>query len=224
MDFDAARHNMVESQLRPNNVTEPRLIETMGRLPREKFVPIARRAIAYCDECVEVAPADSEGGGPRYLMEPMTFGRLVQLSAVTKSDLVLDIGCATGYSAAVLGHLADAVVAVEEIESMAEEAGNLLTELGVDNAAVLVGRLSEGNAQQGPYDVIILEGSVQQVPDGLFAQLKEGGRLVAVVEEAGVGQTKLYQKSGNTISERTGLGANAKPLPGFEAAREEFVF
>lgn len=224
MDFAAARHNMVESQLRPNNVTEPHLIDTMGHLPREKFVPAARRSMAYCDESIEVAVADGEGSGPRYLMEPMTFGRLVQLSAITKSDLVLDVGCATGYSAAVLGHLADAVVALEETEPMAEEAGNLLTELGVDNAAVLTGRLNEGCAQQGPYDVIVLEGAVEQVPDGLFAQLKEGGRLVAVVQEAGVGQVKLFQKSGTTISGRVGLGANAKPLPGFEAAREEFVF
>ncbi len=224
MDFAAARHNMVESQLRPNNVTEPRLIDTMGQIPRELFVPTARRSVAYCDECIEVAPADSEGNGPRYIMQPMTFGRLVQLSAVSKSDLVLDVGCATGYSAAVLGHLADAVVAVEEIELMAEEAGNLLNELGVDNAAVLTGRLNEGYAKQGPYDVIVLEGAVEHVPDGLFDQLKDGGRLVAVIEEAGVGQTRLYQKNDNTISERAGLGANAKPLPGFEADREAFVF
>ena len=224
MDFEAARHNMVESQLRPNNVTEPRLIDTMGRIPREKFVPASRRAIAYCDESVELSAADGEGNGPRYLMEPMTFGRLVQLSGVGKTDLVLDVGCATGYSAAVLGHLADAVVAVEEIESMADEAGNLLTELGVDNAAVLTGRLNEGHAKQGPYDVIILEGSVEEVPKSLFDQLKDGGRLAAVVEEGGVGQARLYHKSGSTISERPGFGANAKPLPGFEAVREEFVF
>ena len=196
----------------------------MGRIPREMFVPTARRNIAYCDESIEVAPIDEDGHGPRYLMEPMTFGRLVQLSAVGKSDLVLDVGCATGYSAAVLGNLADAVVAVEEIEPMAEEAGNLLTELGVDNAAVLAGRLSEGLPQQGPYDVIVLEGSVEEVPSGLFDQLKDGGRLVAVVEQGGVGQGRLYQKSGDTISERAGFDANAKRLPGFEKAREPFVF
>lgn len=224
MDFAAARHNMVESQLRPNNVTEPHLIDTMGNIPRELFVPATRRPMAYCDECIEVAPADGDGNGPRYLMQPMTFGRLVQLGAVSKSDLVLDVGCATGYSAAVLGHLADAVVAVEEIEAMAEEAGNLLNDLGVDNAAVLTGRLNEGYAKQGPYDVIVLEGAVQEVPRGLFDQLKDDGRLVAVVEEAGVGQARLYQKNGETISERAGFGANAKPLPGFEAAREAFVF
>ncbi|MEM8688146.1 MAG: protein-L-isoaspartate O-methyltransferase [Pseudomonadota bacterium] len=215
---------MVESQLRPNNVTEPRLIDTMGRIPREKFVPASRRAIAYCDESVELMPPDADGNGPRYLMEPMTFGRLVQLSGVRRTDLVLDVGCATGYSAAVLGHLADAVVAVEEIAPMAEEASNLLTELGVDNAAVLTGRLNEGHAKQGPYDVIILQGSVQQVPERLFDQLKDGGRLAVVVEEDGVGQARLYQKSGDTVSERPGFGANAKPLPGFEATREEFVF
>ena len=224
MDFEAARLNMVESQLRPNNVTEPRLIETMGRIPREKFVPTSRRAIAYCDESVEVLPGDGEGNGPRYLMEPMTFGRLVQLSGVAKTDLVLDVGCTTGYSAAVLGNLADAVVAVEESEPVAEEAGQLLTELGVDNAAVLAGRLNEGYAKQGPYDVIVLEGAVEEIPQTLFDQLKDGGRLAAIVEEAGVGQARLYQKTGTTISERAGFGANAKPLPGFGAVREEFVF
>jgi len=224
MDFNAARHNMVESQLRPNNVTEPRLIETMGQLPREVFVPSARRSTAYCDECIEVSSADGDGQGARYLMEPMTFGRLVQLSAVGKDDLVLDVGCTTGYSAAVLGNLADSVVAVEATEAMVEEAGNHLSEMGVDNAAVLVGKLNEGCPQQGPYDVIVLEGAVEHVPDGLLSQLKDGGRLVAVIEQGGVGQVRLFQKSGSTISERSGLGANAKPLPGFEAAREEFVF
>lgn len=224
MDFDAARHNMVESQLRPNNVTEPRLIETMGRLPREAFVPAARRSTAYCDECIEVASADGEGSGPRYLMEPMTFGRLVQLSAVGKNDLVLDVGCTTGYSAAVLGNLADSVVAIEQTEAMVEEAGSLLTDQGVDNTAVLKAKLNEGCPQQGPYDVIILEGSVEQVPENLLKQLKDGGRLVAVVETRGVGQTRLFKKNGDTVSERAGLDANAKPLPGFEAAREEFVF
>lgn len=224
MDFDAARHNMVESQLRPNNVTEPRLIETMGQLPREAFVPLARRATAYCDECIEVAPADGEGHGPRYLMEPMTFGRLVQLSEVDKSDLVLDVGCTTGYSAAVLGHLADSVVAIEATEAMVEEASSLLTEQGIDNAAVLPAQLNAGCPQQGPYDVIILEGSVEHVPDALLNQLKDGGRLVAVVETKGVGQTRLFKKNGDAVSERAGLDANAKPLPGFEVVREEFVF
>ncbi len=223
-DFAAARHNMVESQLRPNNVTDPRLIGCMGQLPREAFVPAARRAVAYCDDMVQVVPPGGEGTGTRYMMEPMTFGRMVQLAGISKQDLVLDVGCGTGYSAAVLGSLADSVVALEEDEAVAEEAGSLLGELGVDNVAVLSGLLVDGYPQEGPYDAIILEGAVEHVPSKLLGQLKDGGRLVSILMEDGIGHARVYQKHGEAISERADFDASAEMLPGFASPREGFVF
>ena len=223
-DFSTARHNMVESQLRPNNVTHPQLVAAMAEIPRESFVPAARQAMAYCDDAVQVLPSGDGEGSVRFIMEPMTFGRLVQLAGVTSDDLVLDIGCGTGYSAAVLGRLADAVVALEESEAVAEAAGKLLNDTGIDNVAVLAGSLEKGYPQEGPYDVIILEGAVEQVPSQLFEQLKDGGRLVAIVIEGGIGQAKLFEKRGESVSFRADFDAQASLLPGFEKADPGFTF
>ncbi len=223
-DYAAARENMVESQLRPNRVTEPRLIAAMGTVPRERFVPSGRSAIAYCDETIKLASASDEDASERYLMAPMTFGRLLQLAEISASDLILDIGCGTGYSASVLGRLSDAVVALEQSEQAAEQAGALLSEVGVDNVAVLSGPLDQGYSREGPYDVIVLEGAVEHVPAALLAQLKDGGRLVAVVSDGSVGQARLYKKRGETVSDRDCFDATAERLPGFEKPRAAFTF
>ncbi len=223
-DFPIARHNMVESQLRPNNVTDPRLVGAMSDLPREVFVPAARQALSYCDATVQVLAGGEESGSPRYMMDPMTFGRLVQLAGITGKDLVLDIGCGTGYSAAVLGSLAESVVALEDSESAAEEAGRLLNENGIDNVAVVAGDLVKGYPQEGPYDAIVLEGAVGQVPPHLFDQLKDRGRLVAIVVVSGVAQARVFEKRGESISFRTDFDAKAEPLPGFEKPDTGFVF
>lgn len=223
-DFAAARENMVESQLRPNRVTEPRLIAAMGTIPRERFVPSSRSAAAYCDEDIKLGTPPGADGGERYLMAPMTFGRLVQLAEVSSSDLILDIGCGTGYSAAVLGQIGDAVVALESSGEAAEQASALLSEIGVDNVAVIGNPLAEGYSREGPYDVIILEGGVGHVPPGLLAQLKDGGRLVAVVNDGSVGTARLYRKSGENVSDRDSFDAVAEPLPGFERPEQAFTF
>ncbi len=217
MDYAAVRHNMVESQIRTNRVTDARIVAAMDELPRERFVPKQLRGIAYVDE-------DLDLGGGRSLMEPVVFARLVQLAQIASTDVVLDIGCATGYSAAVLSRLASTVVALESDADLANRATGLLAELGVDNVALVSGPLNAGYASQGPYHVIMLEGSVQEVPDALCKQLAEGGRLVALVEGAdGIGRGTVVTRVAGGFSKRVAFDGAVRPLPGF-ARKPAFVF
>jgi len=217
IDHAIARQNMVESQIRPNSVTDRRIINAMADVPRELFLPTENRPIAYMDEEVEFAPG-------RYLMEPRVFARMVQLADISDGDLVLDIGCGYGYSTSILARLAGTVVAVEDDESLANEASELLAAQGVDNVAVIAGPLNAGLAGEGPYDVIVINGEVSAVPMALLGQLKDGGRLVAVIASRGIGRASVYQRSGDTFSDRIGFDAAAAGLPGFEAADPGFVF
>ncbi len=215
-DFAAARKQMVDSQILPNKVTDAGLIEALGAVPREVFVPQALRGVAYVDEDVPVAPG-------RYIIEPMVFARLLQAAAIRKTDAVLDVGCATGYSSAVLARLASVVVAVEEDATLAAEASNNLGGVGAENAAVIQGPLNAGYAAQAPYDVIVLEGAVEDVPAALLDQLGEGGRLVAVIAGRGIGKATLFTRTGGVIGHRQLFDAGLPALPGF--AREAgFVF
>ena len=215
-DHAAARRHMVDCQLLPNKVTDDRLIEVMGQLPRELFVPKTFKGVAYLDEDLPV----SEG---RYIMEPMVFARLVQAAAMTSADVVLDVGCATGYSTAVLARLANMAVAVEEDDILAEQATQNLTEAAVDNAAVMAAPLAGGYPEQAPYDVIVLEGAVPDVPASLLDQLGEGGRLVAVVNDSHVGKAVLYTKTGGVIGHRALFDGTVPVLPGFQR-EASFVF
>lgn len=219
-----ARANMVENQVRPNRVTDERLLAAMAAVPRERFVGEKFASVAYVDEDIAVSPG-------RYLMEPMVFARLLQAAEIKPADVVLDIGCATGYSTAVLARLADTVVAVESDEALAETAIALMTELDADNTAVVTGELSEGYAKQAPYDVIVLGGAVEQTPDALTDQLAEGGRLVCVVTGAGsngagigkVGRAMLFRRMYGALTARELFDASVPPLPGFASApRFEF--
>lgn len=218
-DFAAARLNMVESQVRVNSVTDERLIGAIGAVPRERFVPLSRQGIAYVDEDIRI----SEGNPPRFLMEPRVFAKLAQLAGITADDLVLDIGCGTGYSTAILARLAGTVVALESDEDLAARAGATLSDLGVDNAVVVAGPLTEGYAKQAPYDVIFVNGMVSSVPEALQQQLREDGRLVTVLGDGVSGRARLYMRSGGSFSGRDAFDANIRFLPGFEAA-ESFVF
>lgn len=215
--YDAARANMVENQVRPNKVTDDRVLNAMAAVPRERFVPKKLAGVAYVDEDIAV----SEG---RYLMEPMVLARLLQAAAIEPGDVVLDIGCATGYSTAVLARLADTVVAVESEAGLAEAAIALMTELDADNTAVVTGELAEGYAKQAPYDVIVLEGAVEEVPRALSDQLVEGGRMVAVVTGANrVGRATLLRRLHGVLSSRVLFDASVPLLPGFGSERG-FVF
>ena len=224
MDFALARRNMVESQIRTNDVTDHRLIAAFLETPREPFVPAAMRELAYIDEDIPLTDPDPEaGGGRRWLMEPMPFARLVSLAEIRPSDLVLDIGCGTGYSAAILARLAESVVGIESDAALAEVADARLIEMAVGNAAIITGPMNEGYPSQGPYDVIVLEGAVGAVPDGVLSQLRDGGRLVAAVTSGPVGKATLFCSSGGEISSRVAFDINIHPLPGFEK-KPEFVF
>lgn len=209
-DFSAARINMVEGQIRPNKVTDLRLVEAFMDVPRELFVPKPLRGIAYVDEDIQVAPG-------RYLMEPMVLGRLLQEARIGAEDVVLVVGCGTGYSAAVAGRVAATVVALESDAGLAAQATRTLQDISSDNVIVMQGPLSAGWAAQMPYDVIVLDGAVAEVPPALLEQLNEGGRLVCVINGTGrVGAARLYKKVGGTVSGRTLFDAAIHPLPGSE--------
>ena len=199
---------MVSGQIRTNRVTDERLIEAMEEIPRERFVPPAKRGVAYVDEDVEIASS-------RYLMEPMVLARLIQESNIAADDMVLDVGCGTGYATAVMSRLAGTVIALDVDKSLASEAERTLGAVGADNAIVVTGPLAEGYARQAPYDAILLGGAVDHLPQALADQLAEGGRIVGVLREAGrVGQATLWAKHRGALSSRSLFEASLPPLPG----------
>lgn len=209
MDFEAARTAMVDCQVRPSDVTRYPIIAAMLHVPREQFVPMQYRTVAYAGEHIPL-------GAGRVLLDARSFSKMLEELAITASDLVLDIGCGFGYSTAVISRLAEAVVAVEEDPAMAAEASTLLAAQAVDNAVVTGAPLVAGDPAHGPYDVIVLEGGVETVPATIADQLKDGGRIAAIFMAGTFGQMRLGLKSGNRIAWRTEFDATAPVLPGFE--------
>ena len=217
LDFLAARTNMVESQLRTNKVTDPRVLGAFETVPRERFTPEDLTGVAYVDEDIAI-------GQGRYLMEPMVLARLLQAAAIDPNDMVLDIGCGSGYSSAILAQLAATVVAVEPDQALAKQANTVLAELTIDNVVLIEAPLTEGYAKQAPYNAILLNGSVSKIPQGILDQLGDGGRLVTVVRDRPhLGRAVLVQKSGGILSSRTLFDAATPLLPGF-AEPPRFVF
>jgi protein-L-isoaspartate(D-aspartate) O-methyltransferase len=217
VDFAAARSNMVESQIRTNKVTDPNLLDAFETIPRERFVPEPLRGIAYVDEDVAL-------GGQRFVMEPMVLAKLLQAAQPGPGDVALDLGCASGYATAILSRLVATVVALEVDTALAAAANQILDELEIDNAVVVEGRLAEGYPKQAPYNVILLNGAVSEVPLAIADQLAEGGRLVTVVSVgAGLGRATLMRRDSGVISSRILCDAAVPVLPGFEAA-PGFVF
>lgn len=196
---------MVLSQLRPNRVTSDRVAEAMDTVPREEFVPKELRGVAYLDEDLEVAPG-------RFIVEPRVFGRLLQEADIKSTEVVLDIGCGTGYSAAVLGFLAQAVVAIESDPALVETASATLSRLECDNVAVVDGALADGNAKQGPYNVIHINGAISSAPQSLLDQLAEGGRLVCVLG-SNPGVATVYRRQGDRFFPRAAFDASVPALP-----------
>jgi protein-L-isoaspartate(D-aspartate) O-methyltransferase len=218
-DFETARRNMVDGQLRPTKVTDIRILDAMGTLPREMFVDKSRQGIAYVDEDIEIAPG-------RHMMEPVVLARLVQALDIGSTDSVLVIGAGTGYDAAVIGTLAGPVVAIESDPQLVETASMLINHLGIDNVAVVEAPLADGYAAQAPYDLVFVGGSVPEVPARIADQVAPGGRIVAVLggaENGILGRACVMTKVEKSLSGRPIFDAGTQPLPGFEAAAE-FVF
>ncbi|MBT3558303.1 MAG: protein-L-isoaspartate O-methyltransferase [Rhodospirillales bacterium] len=213
MDYAKARRHMVDSQILPNRVTDPRIIAAMESLPREAFVPEDRKGVAYVDEAIPV-------GNGRHLMEPMVVARLLQTAEPNEDDVALVVGSATGYTAAVLAKMISAVVVVESDAGLVAQASSTLSELGIDNVAVMEGALSEGYPKQAPYDLIIFDGAVAEVPQSIQDQLAEGGRLVAVVgglSHGMLGSAVVMSNFHGAVSARAVFEAGTPPLPGFTA-------
>lgn len=199
MNYELARHNMVESQIRPSDVTDLRIQNAMSTLPREKFLPSSRKTIAYSDEDIEV----SEG---RYLLAPRSLARLVQAAGIGADDVVLDLAPATGYSTAVLAQLASAVVAVEADAALLKKASKVLSDLAIDNTAIIEGAPSAGCPDQAPFDVIFINGTVDFVPDELIAQLSDHGRLVTILADDRGSHGCIYRKHSVKVVGNSGAG------------------
>jgi protein-L-isoaspartate(D-aspartate) O-methyltransferase len=211
-DFSARRMVMVDTQVRPSDVTKFPIIEAMLTIPREAFVPDASIEAAYVGENLALGPG-------RVVLDPRTFAKMLDALDIQPRELVLDVGCGLGYSAAVLARLADAVVAVEEDETLAAQAQRALSEQGLDNAAVIAGPLAAGAPKHGPYDAIMIEGAVEEVPEALLAQLAEGGRIAAIFAEGRLGTVRTGLKRGGGVTWRFAFNAAAPILPGFARAR-----
>lgn len=221
-EFAAARTKMVDSQLKTEGVTDYGILAAMGEVPRERFVPVKLRPLAYIDE--DLAVKEASGDRPaRYLMEPAPLARLLQAAEIGPEDSVLVIGAGTGYSAAVVSKLARSVLVLESDASLAAQASAALSEVGAGNVAVVTGPLEQGFAEAGPYDDIVIDGAVETVPDALLGQLKEGGRLVAVVGYGRSAQARLFTKTDGEVAARAVFDAYVRPLPGFRKPKA-FVF
>ena len=216
MDYEAARRNMVESQIRTNKVTHPGLLAALSSVPRERFLPADRAFAAYVDDDIPMAPG-------RFLMEPMVFARLVQLAEPKPDDRALVIGSGLGYGAAVLAHLVASIVALESDSGLAARGKDQLAQLAIHNVVQVTGPLAQGWASSAPYDLILIEGSVEEIPQALFGQMADGGRLVAVVATEGVGRATLFMEREKVISHRPYFDAAVPALADFRRQRG-FVF
>lgn len=211
-DYATRRLAMVDTQIRPSDVTKFPIIEAMLTVPREAFVPLDMREAAYMGKNLDLKDG-------RVLLEPRTLAKMLDALNIQRNELVLDVAAGLGYSSAVIARMAEAVIALEETEALADEAQSLLAEHNVDNVVVHAGELTKGAAEHGPYDVIIVQGGVEELPESLLAQLKDGGRIACVVMTGALGDVQLGQKTGGDVAWRSVFNAGAPVLPGFERAR-----
>jgi protein-L-isoaspartate(D-aspartate) O-methyltransferase len=217
-DFALARRNMIDGQLRPNRVTNAQLLAAIGELPRERFLPEATRSVAYADDDVPL-------GNRRYLMEPMVLARLIQALQPRPEDRAMVVASGPGYGAALLARLVHSVVAVESDPTLAAAAERTAKELGITGIRQTIGKLEQGAAESAPYDVILIEGAVQVVPQAIFDQLAEGGRLTTVIAgpPGASGVAQLFMKEGGMVSGRPLFDSGTPSLPGF-APPPRFTF
>jgi protein-L-isoaspartate(D-aspartate) O-methyltransferase len=205
---------MVENQVRACDVTDRRIVKAMLEVPREEFAPPFAQAIAYMDAALPLARR-RPGRPGRYLLPPRTLAKLLQVAEIDADDVALDVGCGSGYSTAVLARLAKGVVALEVERDLAAEAERALRKLGVVNAMVVEGPLAAGAPAHAPFDIILLNGSVAEPPQHLLAQLKERGRLLAVLADGNFGAAQVWRRAGKGFDAVSAFDAGAEPLPGF---------
>ncbi|WP_187436616.1 protein-L-isoaspartate O-methyltransferase family protein [Bradyrhizobium rifense] len=217
--FSTARLKMVDGQVRTNDVTDRRILDAMLTVPREAFVPASRQALAYLDLDLDV----SEGGAKRFLIKPQLIGKLLQAAEIGEGDNVLVVGCATGYLAALTAKLARQVTATESDPALAAKAKDAFAAIGVSNVTCKAAACAEGDPAAAPYDVIILNGATEVTPDGLFGQLREGGRLVGVSAESRPSRAMIVTRTHGEFGHRPLFDAAAPVLPGLERAAA-FVF
>lgn len=210
-DFSQRRTTMVDTQVRPSDVTKFPIIDAMLTVPREAFVPTDKREAAYAGDHVEL-------GQGRVVLDPRILAKMLDAADIQPNELVLDVGAGLGYSSALAAKMAEAVIALEEVPEFASEAERILSEADADNVAVVEGALAEGAEKHGPYDVILVQGAVQAVPEALSDQLKDGGRIVAIFLEGALGLVRVGYKGNGVVSWRFSFNANAPLLPGFEKA------
>jgi len=212
IDYPTRRRAMVDGHVRPADVTKYPIIAAMLRIPREAFVPDGLRDLAYIGDHVQL-------GGGRVVLDPRILAKTLDALDIRPDELVLDVGVAMGYSAAVISTLAEAVVAVEEDATMAAEAQALLAGHHADNVAVIEAPLAQGAPDQGPYDVVIVEGGVETLPQSLLDQVKEGGRIAALFMEGDLGEMRIGYRTAGRIGWKFAFNADAPVLPGFAAER-----
>lgn len=214
-DYKTRRKIMVDTQIRPSDVTKFPIIDAFLFVPREKFVPDGKREAAYIGENFQI-------GQSRVILEPRTLAKLLDALDIHNDELVLDIGTGLGYSSAVISLVAEVVIAVEDNSSLASEAEEILSEIGADNVVVEVNKLEEGAPEHGPYDVIIIQGGIEEIPGSISKQLKNGGRIGAIFIEEGLGTAKIGFKLNDKINWRYSFNAAAPILPGF-SKQKDFV-
>lgn len=208
-DYAARRTMMVDTQVRPSDVTKFPIIDAMLHVPREQFVPSSQREAAYMGDNIEL-------GGGRVILDPRTLAKMLDALDIQQNDLVLDVGCNYGYSSAVIARLAEAVVALESDSGMAGEAQQSLSDANADNVVVQTGELVEGAPEHAPFDVIVVQGGVVRLPDGLLEQLKDQGRIAALFMDEALGEVRIGYKIDDQINWRRAFNAGAPILPGFE--------
>lgn len=208
-DYTARRTMMVDTQVRPSDVTKFPIIDAMLSVPREAFVPDSLREAAYVGENLAI-------GNGRVMLEPRTLAKMLDALDVQPSHVALDVACGLGYSTAVLAHLCDFVVAVEDDADRAQAAQSILSEQGIDNAAVMAGALAEGAQKSAPYDIIVVQGGVEEIPATVIDQLREGGRIAAVFLEGNLGVVRVGYKIDGALNWRFAFNASAPVLAGYE--------
>ncbi len=218
--FSTARQNMVDCQVRPSDVTDIRIIDAMLDVPREVFVPQHQRPLAYLDLDLDVSDGAS---AKRFLIKSMVTARMLQAAEIGDTDRILVVGCATGYTAAVVAKFAGQVTATESEPSLVAKANSVLAELGLGNVTVRTAGAAEGYPAAAPYDVIILNGATEIVPERLYRQLREGGRLVGVFAMTQPPRATIVTHSHDDFGSRPLFDATAPVLPGPERL-PTFVF